>query len=290
MRELDMGVAEIPLLAEQAIRAMLYEVCVNPKPGLVDPSSSGPHPDMDVFMFIDSAETLRAYFERCAAIGADTGISTHPDMFQALRPLGVSAERAMLEATAGANTHKGAIFSLGILVASTARASLTSADIRSTVRIMMAGVCAADFAGTSSKPARELTAGEKQYLLLGATGVRGEAEAGFPCVFDFGLPALRGARGTRNQRLLDTLMAIAAHETDSNLLSRSGMDQAIVLWAQRQAQAVLDAGGAAAPAGLAALQDMNHEFLKRNLSLGGAADMLILTIFLGLREGLLAHL
>ena len=101
--------------ARLAVRALLYEVTTTPKPGLVDRRNSGSHKDMDVFTFMDSAAALYPYFEACAQTGRETAEQPAPETFAALRPLGCEAEGEMLDATGGVNTHKGAVFSVGIV-------------------------------------------------------------------------------------------------------------------------------------------------------------------------------
>lgn len=271
-------------LARLATRALIYEVSVNPKPGLVDPVTSGPHPDMSVFTFIDSSLSLQPYLTICAQAGSGW-VGTLPELFGALRRAGITAEHEMFEATKGVNTHKGAVFSLGILVVAVAFAQKhADVSVQGVVKGMLEGLCEHDFAGIKDLPLSELTAGERLYVEHGLTGVRGEAEAGYPSVFDVGLPAFKAASGTLNERLLDTLMAIVARFTDTNLIHRAGT-LAILPKAQAQASAVLDAGGAHSEAGRRLLDQMNDDFLAQNLSLGGSADMLILTIFMALVEG-----
>lgn len=271
-----------------AERALLYEVLVNPKPGLVDPVSAGAHRDMDVFTFVDSATALRPYFEAAAELGGTYSDSDLAGLFAVLRPLGVTAEQTMFAATKGVNTHKGAVFSLGVLVAAASWTAthrpepLTVAAIIATVRGMLKGLTAADFAGVASKDPATLTAGEREYLHYGFTGIRGEAEAGFPAVTDWALPFLRDqAQGDRNARLLDTFMVIVAHTRDSNVIKRAGTAD-IVPWVHAQAAAYFRVGGAQTAAGRQFLTDLDAQFIARNLSLGGSADLLILTIFLAL--------
>ncbi|MDO5391814.1 MAG: citrate lyase holo-[acyl-carrier protein] synthase [Eubacteriales bacterium] len=107
--------------ASLACRALLYEVCTTPKPGLVDRSNSGSHQDMDVFTFISSASALWPYFETCTRIGMATAKLPAPETFLRLRSAGKKAEADMFSATGGVNTHKGAIFSVGILCAALGR-------------------------------------------------------------------------------------------------------------------------------------------------------------------------
>ena len=102
-------------VAQLACRSLLYEVCVTPKPGLVDRQNSGDHRDMDLFTFLNSAPALFPYFERCVRQGWK---ETEPEaLFPPLRWEGKLAEQAMLAATGGVNTHKGAIFSMGLCCA-----------------------------------------------------------------------------------------------------------------------------------------------------------------------------
>ena len=111
--------------ARLAVRALLYEVTTTPKPGLVDRRNSGSHKDMDVFTFMDSAAALYPYFEDCARTGRETAEQPAPETFAALRPLGCEAEGEMLDATGGVNTHKGAVFSVGIVCAALGRSTKT---------------------------------------------------------------------------------------------------------------------------------------------------------------------
>ncbi|GEO70331.1 triphosphoribosyl-dephospho-CoA synthase CitG [Levilactobacillus acidifarinae] len=273
-----------------ATRALLYEVSVTPKPGLVDPADVGPHPDMDVFTFIDSATALEDYWTTCFATGRAFTNTALPDLFHQIRPAGVAAEAAMFHATHGVNTHKGAVFSLGVIVAATGYQTRTApydtSQVLTTVQAMLHGLTTNDFAGLAQKPSAQLTAGERQYLKYGTTGIRGQAEAGFPVVATVSLPYLRQSQGTRTQRLLNTLLTIVAHTADSNLIKRAGTDT-IVPWAQQTAQAILTAGGCQTPTGQAQLTEMNRIFKAKNLSLGGSADLLILTIYFGLMEQIL---
>lgn len=277
-------------LVQTAQRALLYEVSVNPKPGLVDPVSAGAHPDMNVFMFIDSATSLLTYFEQCAEAGtvAAQEETIGPELFQKIRPFGVAAEEAMFTATGGINTHKGAIFSLGVIVAASAAqmsvdSNYSTGSIIAITKQMLAGLVSKDFERLQQKDDASLTAGERQFLKYGKTGIRGEAEAGFPTVIDIALPALRASEGSLMQRLLDTLMHIAGNTDDSNLIKRAGTPT-ITEWMHTQATRYFELGGSKTAAGREYLNSLDDTFTKRHLSLGGSADLLILTIYFGLLE------
>ena len=261
-----------------AIRAMLYEVSVTPKPGLVDPSSQGSHQDMDAFLFMDSALSLQAYFSDLYDISLSWPKSL-PKLFQEIREEGIKAETTMLNTTQHVNTHKGAIFSLGILFSASVYQKQVALKLPEIICQMLAGLTQRDFSDFTNK--HPLTAGENQFLTYGITGVRGEAEKGFPVVFDLALPYLKNRKGTMNDRLLDTLMLIATSIKDTNLIKRAGGIH-VLDNLQEQVTHFFDLGGAKTTAGKAYIHQLDQDFMRQNLSMGGAADLLILTIFLDL--------
>lgn len=130
------------------------------------------------------------------------------------------------------------------------------------------------------------TAGERQFLQYGKGGVRAEAEAGYPLVRDVALPFLSQTQGNLNVRLLDTLMKIASEIEDSNLIKRAGNVE-VIDWAHKQAQKYLALGGYGSQAGKQFMLELNRIFKEKNYSLGGSADLLIITIFMGLQRGII---
>lgn len=270
------------VVVNNALAALLYEVSLQPKPGLVDPVSNGAHDDMTLLTFIDSSLALGGYFNQAYDIGAHFSSDDLTGMFTTLREAGREAEKAMFAATHGVNTHKGAIFSLGILVTAVAYATqfgLTTTDhIRQIVTQMLAGLVTQDLAPLNGTK-RPMTAGEHQYQQYRLTGARGEAAAGFPVVMGKALPFLQAATGTTTQRLLDTLLMIAGEIEDTNLIKRAGTPLVIAEMKQWVAE-YFALGGSQSPAGLAYLTALDDIFIARHLSIGGAADNLILTIFL----------
>ncbi|ANZ57562.1 triphosphoribosyl-dephospho-CoA synthase CitG [Fructilactobacillus lindneri] len=283
------NVLELPIAVRRqhevvlaAIQAMLYEVVTNPKPGLVDPVNNDGHADMDVFNFIDSATTMQPYLQQCFAVGHEYAGNDLTEMFARIRPLGIKAEKLMYQVTNNVNTHKGAIFALGIMVTAVGYATsqtrhVTLGQIMQIEQQMTAGLVKHDLSQIQNKA--ELTAGEKQFLQYGTTGIRGEAETGFKTVIDAGLPALLNSTGTENERILTALLSIVANNIDSNLIKRAG-SVAIVDQVHQQVQKMLHVKHSTGKLDLQELQKMCQEFGKQNLSLGGSADLLILTIFL----------
>lgn len=267
-------------IARLACQALLYEVAATPKPGLVDRANSGSHADMDFFTFQASAAALWPYFETCAEIGMDTKQLPPEQTFARLRIPGMIAEGEMLRATGGVNTHKGAIFSLGILCAALGRMGWKYADqpqwLLYECSQMTAGLVAQDFAGLTAETAK--TAGQKLYLRHGITGVRGQAEAGFPAVLKVGLPRLEEglAKGLSiNDAGCAALLSMLAAAADTNLISRSNYET--------QQQIALDTAILLQKTPFpeeAVLKQMDVDFMEKNLSPGGTADLLAMTYFL----------
>ncbi|MDO4340745.1 MAG: triphosphoribosyl-dephospho-CoA synthase CitG [Eubacteriales bacterium] len=266
--------------ARLAVRALLYEVCTTPKPGLVDRSNSGSHKDMDVFTFMDSASALFPYFETCARIGKQTSGQPAAKTFLQIRPAGKRAEADMFSATRGSNTHKGAIFSMGILCAALGRLPREQWKIPELIlkecAAMTQGLTDSDFAGLTKETA--VTTGQKLYLQYQITGIRGQVEAGLPAVQKAGLPVLKEglARGlTINDAGCAALLALMASATDTNLIARS--DIATQQKTVEHIKAIL----AETPyPDKQVLEQLDREFIQKNLSPGGSADLLSICYFL----------
>jgi triphosphoribosyl-dephospho-CoA synthase len=277
-----------------ALDALDTELRLDPKPGLVTPRDRGSHPDMDVHTFARSLSALRNYFPAIAAAGA-VGAS-----FAELQGLGIAAEQAMLAATAGVNTHRGAIFNLGLLCA--AAGALAARSILLTPERVCAEVTAryaggirasapdaaaalASTAGCRPAPSPEWLAspshGVKMAARHGAGGARAEAANGFPTVRTIGLPAWQKARAAGMEPTaagVQTLFALIAVVEDTNLLWRGGA--AGLAFAQTRAAAFLARGGVSTPDWRRTADRIGQEFVAQRLSPGGSADLLGATLFL----------
>lgn len=273
-------------VVNNALKGLLYEVSLNPKPGLVDPVSMGSHTDMNMFMFIDSSLSLKSYLDKAFKLGRNFEGSDLKLLFNALRAEGVLAEQTMFNATNNVNTHKGAIFSLGIWVTaiaySTKDGSATMTEVRRVIQRMVEGLIEKDLA--SNRVA--MTAGEQQFQTYQLTGIRGEAVNGFPGVSEVAVPFLQATFGTMTQRLLDTLMKIAATLEDSTLIKRAKTPD-VLAEMKEWTSIYFKLGGSHTEEGMKYLYDLDRVFIERNLSIGGSADTLILTIFIGQLTGLL---
>ena len=267
-------------ITKNALRSLLYEVVTAPKPGLVDPISQGPHPDMNIYTFIDSSLSLESYFSAAVEIGQTFQSTDLTQMFFKLRQRGITAEKEMFAATHGANTHKGAIFALGIFVCAESYSMTNNTELFLTITEMCKGLVQHDLIQNNELQ----TAGEKEFEQYHIGGARAQAEQGYPIVREVALPFLKNTKGTLQTRLLDTLMKIATVTVDSNLIKRAG-NYDVIDWLHQMATKYLDLGGYASPAGKKCLQKLNDDCLAHNYSLGGCADLLIVTIFVALERG-----
>ena len=269
-------------IASYAVEALLVEAAATPKPGLVDRANNGAHEDMDFFTFQKSAAALAPYFTEFVRAGAEEGRSLYT-LLSELRPIGRAAESAMYARTGGVNTHKGAIFSFGVLLGAAGWISahgkpLMADAVLNAVRIICAGLCHTDYGGQFDTPQ---TKGQAAYLTYGLTGVRGEAEAGFPLVWDYALPLYRVRRAEHaplNDALVDVLLVLMAHNMDTNVLGRH--DLAMLQRVQEEADQIAKLGGMRTERGRAALQAFDAQLIDAWVSPGGSADLAAVTHFL----------
>lgn len=262
--------------AAQAQRALLHEAACAPKPGLVDSRNSGAHLDMDQFSFLDSAAVLGEYFRQAAWQGIR--FEGPPEALLArLRPLGLAAERQMLAATGGANTHKGAVFSLGILCGGAGMLYAQGAPLRPENLLELGGRIAAPAEGDFSRPGED-TAGRRLYRQTGARGARGQAAAGFPGA-RLALNALDQCLGrgfSWNAACCGALCALMAQTEDTNLLHRGGREG--LAYVRRQAGDIWANLGSEEEF-LGRMKALDRELIRRNLSPGGCADLLSAALF-----------
>jgi len=265
-------VCDAPRLARIATRSLYRELALHPKPGLVSLRDSGAHSDMDATTFMRSLFALRGYFRDVAAAGARNA------EFAELRVLAIAAESAMLKATGGVNTHRGAIFSMGLLLASAACLATPGRPIDAAS--WRAAIVAQFGTGLAYlRHERRRSHGADVERITGAQGALGEAIAGFPHVFDVALPALRNARQHGlDERLaqLGAFFELLACIEDTNVLFRGGF-AALALVRQR-ARSFLRNGGAFARDALERASELHSEMSTRGLSPGGCADLFACTL------------
>ena len=250
------------IIAHLATQALQAELDTTPKPGLVDKDSNGAHRDMDYALMQRSIDTLHPYFVKLALLGCADALPTHTS----IRDIGIEAEKAMLSATNGVNTHKGALFSMGLAVVAAAHEKNTD-SLQTTIKAL-----AASFPDTNG------THGSKAKLLSkGTTTIKGaldNAREGYEMLFAEWLPFYIERRKEHDAYTLHkTLLRIMCDLDDTNVIYRT--DLATAEEVKQEARALLDSFSKAA------LKDMDRHYTTRNISPGGAADMLSLTIFIG---------
>lgn len=261
-------------LADLAVQVLIDEADLSPKPGLVDRRGNGAHDDLHLGLMHASAHALWPTFKAMAEAAQSIGEVGQP-LREALGQLGREGEVEMLRVTAGVNTHRGAIWALGLLSAAAALESGATAE-----RIAMAAAALARLDDPAA-PHNPDSHGARVCRTYGVLGAREQAQHGFPAVIDQGLPQLLASRrigaGEQNARL-DALLAIMSELTDTCVLHRAGLDGLNRM--QQGARAVLADGGAASLAGRRQLRELDRDMLALNASPGGAADLLAATLFL----------
>jgi triphosphoribosyl-dephospho-CoA synthase len=265
----------LPLwLANTAVESLVDEAMLTPKPGLVDLRGSGAHRDLNWMLMCHSARALHPAFHAMAQAGRRTADP------QALREqigaAGRDAERAMMRATGGVNTHRGAIWAQGLLVTAAAQ------DGGALSALAVAGRAGA--LARRHDPHLPAVTGNKGALAClqhGVGGARLQAQQGFPQVIHAALPALAQSRRRGDSEecsRLNALLAVMAELDDTCLLARGG--RAALAAAQGGAQRVIDAGGVASAPGQRALRALDDNLLALHVSPGGAADLLAAALLL----------
>lgn len=257
-------------IARLATQCLRLELATYPKPGLVSHVDSGSHSDMDAGTFRASASALEPYFVELAAAGAAGAAMAH------LRRIGLAAEAAMRAATGGVNTHRGAIFGLGLL-----SAAAGAVGPRAPAGSLGAHVRARYADAILDGPELLHAPGARARRRHGVGGAPAEAAAGFPTLYGTGLPALRRARTRRPESpeaaRVEACLALIATLEDTNLLHRGGPEG--FGFARAEAARFLAAGGIARDDWFSHAQTLHQAFVARRLSPGGAADLLAMTLF-----------
>lgn len=252
--------ADLPyMLAYLAYRALVMELELAPKPGLVDPFDSGSHKDMDFELMMKGIESIRPYFKEISLLAM-----TEDELTPAsLRETGLKGEDLMFKATGGINTHKGAIFAMGLTVAAVTRilTGKTTYALSAEIASLASGLHYAD--GTHGDSVRRLQ---------GLPGAMDYARSGYERLFASWLPFYESDEDSDSHRLR-LLLKIISEIDDSNAVYRSGTEMA-----ESAKSFALDIFEHFS---IEKLHTLNEDFKRCNLSHGGAADMLSLTFFIG---------
>jgi len=265
------------IVAHMATRALKAELNTTPKPGLVDTHDSGAHRDMDHALMMRSIRAMHPYFVRLATLGYDsTQLPAHNDIVS----IGIEAEKAMFKSTGGVNTYKGALFSMGLAVTAATyiigRGEVATTthgkeyvpnNLLSTTIIQLANGFP-DTSGTHGSRAKQLAqAGGKLKSALD------NAREGYSQLFGEWLPFYETRiKGDDSYVKHKTLLRIMCDLDDTNIVYRTDYDT--MLQVKTEARRLLEDFSEAG------IEDMNRDFVSRNISPGGSADMLALVVFL----------
>lgn len=272
------------LFSDECAYALMAEVGATPKPGLVDRHDSGAHTDMNYQTFEASTEAIVPYLVRMFDAGYTWNSKDFNALFASIRPIGVEAEQAMFAATDGVNTHKGMIFSMGTVAAAAGLFYQRHERFDAEKILMLAGYLCydamrKDFQKIDRKNPK--THGELLYLRYSTKGIRGEAQKGFPSIRTISLPQIRSAFASgqeENEAYLNTLLALMSNVDDTNVLSRS--NTVVQGYVKSAAAQIVKLGGASTLQGMEALKKLNKKFIHMNVSPGGCADLLAVTILM----------
>ena len=270
-------------IATLATKALLYEVSISPKAGLVSRLSNGSHKDMNFYTFIDSSLALHNYFLNCFDYGQEKLFSC-PDFFKDLREVGKVAEKEMYEATKGINTHKGTIFSMGILLAvlgvhlkenKKIDLKILSEKIKEMCKPLLNELEDADNISTY---------GEKAYKEYHLTGARGLAISGYEIVLLDGINKLKNFCKTLDFETACILLLFYYMSVldDTNIVNRASITtlkeiQILSKELFEENKKTLEKENIKN-----SMSKLNDIFIEKNISAGGSADLLILTIFIHL--------
>jgi triphosphoribosyl-dephospho-CoA synthase len=277
------------LYGQLAVKSLLYEVSTSPKPGLVDRFNSGSHEDMEFYTFMASGASLSKGFHQLAAMGYEWADKPLSGLLTDIRPVGIQMETQMFEATGGINTHKGMIFSLGLISFAAARIAhkrgaenVRAEEMFEIVSELTQGICNNELKNTSALN----THGERVYKRFGALGIRGEVESGFPTLLKSALDEVRNGCYTyinRDAFFLQILFEIMKHCEDSTILHRHNPE--MLTKVQLRAESFLNQGGMKQSDAFDQVFQMDKDFISKRISPGGSADLLAVAIMTGLIEG-----
>lgn len=273
-------------------KALLGEVYTTPKPGLVDLKDNGAHTDMDVHTFEKSTAAIAPYISEmfCAGYASQT---CDDELFEKIRQIGIHAEKAMFEKTKGVNTHKGILFTMGIISGAAGyyyrrQHHFCVEEVLALGGKMCRKALKNDFEKIINKVQKNknligvpLSHGEKMYLQYGICGVRGEAQDGFPILSNYLWPLFckykKEGKSGHILNLQILLWAILLSE-DTNVLKRGGIEGGV--WLKKAVQDIVEEGGAFTQKGIREIKKLNEECIQKNISPGGAADLLAATLYL----------
>ncbi len=265
-----------------ALKALIREICLSPKPGLVDMNNNGAHQDMNFQTFIKSISAISSWFENFYQYGKSNANMSTSDFLVNIRPIGLECEKAMFDATNQVNTHKGGIFAFGLLLSTIGK--LTQLKLPVTAPIIcneVVNICQGMVENELSHNNHHNSVGERLFKQHNLTGARGEAESGYKTVKQISLPVYQkmlNSGYSEESALLQAMLYLLAYNQDTNLVSRGGLEG--LKFVHKEARDLINQGGIMQQNGREKMLRLDDELIKRNLSPGGSADLIAVTWFL----------
>ncbi|OCG45368.1 triphosphoribosyl-dephospho-CoA synthase CitG [Gilliamella sp. Fer1-1] len=270
------------LPAQLATKALIKEICLSPKPGLVDMNNSGAHRDMDFQTFVQSIKAICIWFERFYKYGKNSANYDNQHFLAGIRPIGIECEQAMFRATNQVNTHKGGIFAFGLLMGAIGKLEQLGLPVNTqSICDEVSAICQGIVQSELKQNIQANSVGERLFKRHNLTGARGEAESGYAIVRNISLPIFQKMQNSGYDEetcLLQAMLYLLAFNQDTNVVSRGGLDG--LYFVQQEAKNLIDQGGIIHSDGRKKLYQLDTEFVKRNLSPGGSADLIAITWFL----------
>ena len=263
-------------VSQMALKAMISEVSTFPSFGLVSPISSGAHKDMDYYTFLNSAVAITPFLKKMFEVGYSYYSPEY--IFDAIRDIGKECEEKMFEATNNINTHKGMIFLMGISMAAIGKALYENKEfyqIQDIIKSMVKNILD-DFKELHKK--EKLTHGERLYLEYGFTGIRGQVQDGLSVLFDNIIDNYINSDLKENDLYTQILIELMARVEDSTVVYRH--DISTLRKVQSDAKDLLNMGGRFTEEGRQKCHHLEDLYIKENISPGGCADLLAISILL----------
>lgn len=278
----------ISFIGQSLLSGILLEVSANPSPGLVSPASNGSHEDMNFYSFMLSSAAIAPFFHFCAETGYESAPSK--DLLSLIRPEGVKTEQRMFQATQGVNTQKGIIFLGGITAAAAGRVykeqqSVAANEICREVASICQGIVERELENPhhcANTPL--LTTGMLWFQRIGITGIRGEVEKGLPAITETAYPVFSSSLNQcgLSTALIETLLHLMTVVEDTTVLARAGLEG--LDFVKKSARMVLQQRVSHTHFRQNTLKELEALFIEKNISPGGSADLLAITVALWMME------
>jgi len=253
-----------PMILNEVITQIYFELDLYPRFGLVSKVDSGSHDDMDFELFMKSTYAIKPYLKQFIEMGLE---EIDPKQLQ---EIGQKAEQAMFKVTKGVNTQKGLIFALGIFLPAFVKGIINFQDEEYFIQEIkyISEEIIGDYFDTLSN--KEIVShGDQIYLDYGIKGIRGEALKGFKLVFD----SVMNKDGSLHDPY-DCLLHFMSQLDDTTIIHRKGLDG--LRKVQKETDLLVQNGGY--KNNKLFFETMSDRYKQDGISPGGSSDLLVLKL------------